>query len=398
MISTTIDQVEIYVLKIDRHYRIGGHEDSPGRLPASDYYFESQWQQVYSSKTESCLVKVTCADGTAGWGEAQAPITPETAGTLVRTLLGPAILGCNALAHEVIYDRLYNLMAARGQQHGFFLDAVAAIDIALWDIRGKVLRAPACALLGGPFRELLPAYVSGLRRPSGDERCAVAQQGVQHGFTGVKIFSGAPVPEAAAELEAVREAIGPGAFLGLDAIHAYGVTDALRIGQTLDRLNADWFEAPVGPDHIEGHVRLANTLSVSIVGGETLRSAAEFLPWIQAGALRVLQPDAVRCGITAAKRIADLGQAFQLDTALHLGVCTGVGVAATWQLAAALPRFVLQEHQLDLFETANRILRTPLREEKGKLVVPMAPGLGVEVDENAVRELATDHWIVRTDS
>jgi L-alanine-DL-glutamate epimerase-like enolase superfamily enzyme len=396
MKRSLIEQVDIHVVKLDRHYRLSGTDASPNRLPGTDYYFEPQWRQVYSRLTETCLVRITTADGTTGWGEAQSPIAPEVTAALLRRLLGPAVLGHDALATEWHYDRLYHLMSARGQQYGYYLDAIGAIDMALWDIRGRTWQAPVAALLGGPVRNTLPAYVSGLRKPALEDRVAVARESMGRGFAGVKLFSGSSSGEILEEIALVREAIGDGGFLGFDAINAFDTSAALRLGAVLDRQNAGWFEAPVASDDLAGHARLAQALATPVAGGETLRSAAQFLPWLQAGALQVVQPDVVRCGVTTAKRVADLAQAFQARTALHLGVCTGIGVAATWQVAAALPGFLVQEHQLDLFETANRVLRTPLEEMGGKLIVPLAAGLGVEVDEDAVRDLTTEHWTIRS--
>ncbi|MEP7366299.1 MAG: mandelate racemase/muconate lactonizing enzyme family protein [Acidobacteriota bacterium] len=394
MNQNCIDQVDVYVLKLDQHYRLAGHEDTPGRLPGTDYFREPQWRQAYSAKTETCLVKVTTAGGVAGWGEAQAPITPEAAAVLVEKLLGPAVIGEDALATEAIYERLYHLMSARGQQFGFYLDAMGAIDTALWDIRGKVWQAPVCSLLGGPFRTELPAYISGLRRPDRVQRLAVAQECMSKGFAGVKIFSGLAPHVVMEELHDVRHAIGPQAFLGFDAIQAYGAREALEIGMALDGMRGNWLEAPVGADDIAGHARLAGRLATPIAAGEHLRSVAQFLPWLQAGAIGVAQPDVVRCGISAARKIANLAQAFHVGAALHLGVASGIGAAATWQLAAALPNFVVQEHQLDLFDTANRILREPLRERDGMLQVPLKPGLGIEVDEAVIQEMGA--WHCRT--
>ncbi len=392
-----IERADVYVLKLDRHYRVAGHSDTPNRLPGADYYFEPQWKQAYSRTTESCLLKLTTDNGTVGWGEAQAPLSPETAASILVRLLAPAVLGQSATGTEVSYDRLYQMMLVRGHNASFYLDAIAAVDVALWDLKGKAWQAPVCEILGGPFRERLPAYISGLRKPTAAERIPLARECMQRGFRGVKMFFGAGVDNLGEELAAIREAIGPKGFLGLDNINAHPLGEALRIGRDLDRVGGSWYEAPTLAEDIEGHRTLARRLSTPIAGGENLRSVAQFLPWIRSGAFQVVQPDVGRCGITAARRIAELAQAFHRPTALHVGVCTGVAMAATWQLAAALPTFLIQEHQLDLFETANRLLTTPLRETDGQLEVPTCPGLGVEVDEAAAAQHATEHWVVTTE-
>ena len=165
-----VEQADIYALKIDKHYRVGGHESAPNRLSGTDYYFEPVWQQAYSRLTESCLVKLTTSNGTTGWGEAQAPLLPETPASILTRLLAPAVLGTSALASEPLYERLYGTMLARGHNSSFMLDAIGAIDTALWDIRGKAWKAPIAELLGGTFRDRLPAYLSGLRRASANER------------------------------------------------------------------------------------------------------------------------------------------------------------------------------------------------------------------------------------
>lgn len=392
-----IEQIDIYTLKLDRHYRVGGHTESPNQLPGTDYYIEPQWRQAYSNKTETCVVKVTTASGLAGWGEAQSPVAPEVPASVIERLLGPAMLGHDPLATELHYGRLYHLMSARGQQYSFYLDAIGAIDTALWDIRGKTWQAPVYQLLGGPFRTELPAYVSGLRRPTLEERLALARECIAHGYRGVKVFSGLPANAIREELHGIREAIG-NAFFGFDAINAYDVAAAHGVGTVLDELHCDWMEAPCDSEDLAGHSRLARTLRTPIAGGELLRSEAQFLPWLKADALRVVQPDVVRCGITATRRIAGLAHAHHLKTALHLGVCTGIGVAAAWQTAAALPGFAIQEHQLDLFETSNRVLRTPLTERRGQLQVPGAAGLGIEVDEEAVKQYASQHFTLRSNA
>ena len=109
-----IEQADIYVVKVDKHYRVGGHESAPNRLPGTDYYFEPQWRQAYSRLTESCLIKLTTSNGLTGWGEAQAPLSPETPASILVRLFAPALIGQPALASEWVYERLYHMMLVRG--------------------------------------------------------------------------------------------------------------------------------------------------------------------------------------------------------------------------------------------------------------------------------------------
>ena len=389
-----IQQIEVFTIRLPQHYRVGGHTETPGRLPGTDYYIEPQWVHAYSSFLESCIVKITADDGTVGWGEAQAPLTPETPATLITTLLGPALLGQNPLATSALNDRLYHLMLARGHTGSFLMDAIAGLDIALWDLKARRYGVPLCELLGGPFSQELPAYVSGLRVKGLDAKIAAAKNFCDMGFTGVKIFTGASIATVESEARELRAAIGGEAFLAVDAICKYDLPNAIQIGRTLDDLRVAWLEAPLDAEDIEGHAALARAISTPIAVGETLRTARQFEPWLKARALAIAQPDIMRTGITGALRIVALADAMHVPTALHTGVCTGIGMAATWQVAASLPGTIPQEHQHDMFETVGTVLKTPLLLRQGRLAVPERPGIGVEVDETAIAGIATEHWIV----
>ena len=389
-----IESIDVFAIRYAHHYRIAGHQDSPGRLPGTDYYVEPQWVHAYSSMTESCLVKITASNGATGWGETQAPLTPQTSASLITTLLGPSILGHDALATSVLYDRMYHLMGARGHSTSFWIDAIAGLDNALWDLKGRHYGAPLFELLGGPFRLSHPAYVSGLRQKSLDEKVAAAKRFVKQGFSGVKIFAGGTVRDAELQARTIREAVGTDRFFALDAVCKYDVASATRLGQCLDDLRADWFEAPLDAEDVQGHATLARKLVTPVAIGEPLRTTRQFEPWLRSGALSIAQPDLLRCGITGTMRIASQAATVHVPTALHIGVCTGIGMAATWHAAAAVPGAFPQEHQLDLFETANGFLRTKLVETDGMLQVPQQPGIGVEVDENAVNAMSSEHWTV----
>lgn len=390
-----ISRIDIHVYKYDQHYRLRGPEETPGRLPGTDYFFEPHWRQAYSRQIESCLLKITTDSGLSGWGEAQAPLLPGTTGTVVRDLFGPFLLGENPLSREVIYDRLYHMNNVRGHGGGFVVDAMAGIDMALWDIAGKHFGAPVCELLGGPFTGTLKAYVSGLRQPTVEAQLQAALAFKEQGFGGIKLFLGQGLRADTDTVRRVRDHVGADFSLFGDALWRYQVGDALRLGRVLEALGFQWLEAPLAPEDLAGHRELALALDLPIAVGEALRTNYEFLPWLETPrALDVVQPDVLRTGITGACKIAAAAEARRLPVAPHVGMCTGIGIAATWQFAAAIPSFLIQEFQLELTQNANRHLRTPLETKDGRLLVPSLPGLGIEVDEESIRQSTTSHWTV----
>lgn len=389
-----ITQVDIYVYKLDQHYRLRGTEDTPGLLPGTDYYFEPHWRQAYSRKVESCLLKLTTDTGLVGWGEAQAPILPETPAAILRHLVGPFLIGKNPLRRSWIHDQLYHVNNIRGHGTGFMLDALSAADIALWDLAGKHYGAPICELMGGPFTTELTAYISGLRQPTHEEQCEAATRYMAEGYAGIKLFPGEHIERT---IRDIRKAAGPEARLFCDLLWRCRTEEAIRLGRVLDAEGYEFFEAPLPPENIEGHQKLVQTLDLGIAVGEPLRTAYEFHTWFDNQALTVAQPDVVRTGLTSAQKIAALAEARRIPIAPHVGVCTGIGMAATWQFAAAIPNFLIQEFQFELARRANTLLKTPLEWQNGKLIVPMQPGIGVEIDENALTNVIFDHWTIENE-
>ena len=392
--ALTIQQIDVFVIRRNQHYKVAGHTEAPGRLPGTDYYIEPQWLHAYSRVVEACLVKVTADNGAVGWGEVQAPLTPQTPCALITTLLGPSLLGQDALATTALFERMYHLMLARGHAGSFLADAMAGLDIALWDLKGRHYEAPLFDLAGGAHRMELPAYSSGLRAQGVAAKVELARKFMGSGFAGVKLFTGEKITAVEEEVREVRAAIGTDAFLAVDAICKYDLAGARQIGGALDAAKASWFEAPLNAEDIDGHAALARTIATPIAIGETLRTPRQFEPWLRARALAVAQPDLMRCGVTGALRIATLAQTAHVPTTLHTGICTGIGMAATWQIMAALPGDTVQEHQEDLFATACDVLDEPLEKRAGRLVVPARPGLGVNVNEAAVRKITTEYWVV----
>ena len=152
---------------------------------------------------------------------------------------------------------MYDLMRERGYYGGFMLDAISACDVALWDLRGQILDQPVYQLLGGAYQRSIPCYVSGLPRPTDDERVELALEFVDRGFDAFKLAAGKGAREDTASMMALRRALGDDATLLLDAHWVYTLDEAVRLGHALTELGAGFFEAPINPEDVESHAQLA---------------------------------------------------------------------------------------------------------------------------------------------
>ncbi len=392
-----ITSVTAYAIKAGVRYELAGQARRSGRLPGSDYIRFEPYPQLYSDYTEAVVVRVETDAGLTGWGEAQAPVGPEVAQAIVARILAPSVLGLDPLATGRRYREMYETMRVRGQVGGYQQDAIAAVDTALWDIAGQALGRSIAELLGGRLRDRLPCYVSGLRAKTLEERAEEAATWVARG-AGVKSFLGFGVGADAREVATLRRAMGDGARLYIDAIWRYREPEAVRLARTLEEHGVEFFEAPLEPEDVEGHARLARAVDVAIAVGEPLRTAYAFRPWLTQEALDVCQPDLMRNGITETWKIAQLADVFHIPAALHTGASSVIGMAATWQMAAALPNFLVQELQPVMLETFNPWLTEPLRMEGGELVVPSGPGLGISLDLDRLRRDVADEVTVRLDA
>lgn len=381
-----ITMITAYLVKARALYDMGGDSKPKGQLPGSDYMRFDPYLQLYSRFSEALLIRIETDEGLVGWGETQAPIAPEVAQSVVRHLLGPAILGRSPLDTNLRFTDMIETMRVRGQAGGFLVDAIAGIDIALWDIRGKAAGQSVSQLLGGRYRETLSCYASGLRRKDRGARAEEAAEFGRRGIAGVKLYTGYGIAQDAAEIEAIRSAIGPDIKLHVDGVWRYDYAGAVRLGRICERFDVEFLEAPMAPDDIEGHARLAAELDVAIAIGEPLRTRFQFQPWFDRDALDVCQPDVMRNGISETYKIAVVAEAMNRPVALHTGCVTVVGLAATFHVAAAIPNFLIQELQPVMFETFNPWLTRPLEMHGGELVVPDGAGLGIDIDEERFRK------------
>lgn len=276
--------------------------------------------------------------------------------------------------------------------------AISAADIAMWDLKGKVLETSVSRLLGGRFRDQIHAYATGLyfrpQREWVDELVEEARGHVDAGFKAVKLKIGFDPNRDLKHARAVRDAIGPDIRLMVDANHAYNAATAIRFGNAIEELDIDWFEEPVIPEDIEAYIEVTRALNIPVAGGEAEFTRFGFRDLLARRALDIVQPDlTMGGGITECQRISALASAFGVRYLPHVWG-SAVGFNASLQFAAALPPATQALHPLDpIFEfdrTQNpfrdSLATTPVEMKDGKITIPDRPGLGIEIDEHVLSE------------
>jgi L-alanine-DL-glutamate epimerase-like enolase superfamily enzyme len=383
-----IAAIRTFPVKFDQGDFFGGKGQDAVATTASPYLVQPGWRGIYSSRVETMIVRIDTTEGIVGYGEGQSPIAPEVSASIVRQILTPILLGRDPRAARILRREMYDLMNLRGHTGGFMLDAIAAVDSALWDIAGKAAGLPVHALLGGPCRTDVPVYVSGIRGETVGDKLADMRRFLERGFSDFKLFGGFGVEQDAGMVEALILGCSGKARVAVDNLWKYDINDALRLGRRLEKAGAMWSEAPIDPEDVRGNAELARSLDLPVANGEALRTRFEFLPWFEMRALDIAQPDIGRCGITEGLAIVDLAETFHIPVALHVGMASPVMIAATLQVAAAAPQVGLIEYQPVVLAAANRLLKKPILCEGGRMRVPEGPGLGIEIDEAALQQVA----------
>lgn len=374
--SITIPRAEVYLGGL----RAGEVANDRG------YFIRKGNRTVYPVFDRSVLVRIETRDGIVGWGETYGIVAPRAPMAIIDDLLGPFVVGRDPGDVAVIHEDLYDMMRVRGYSGGYYLDALAAIDIALWDIAGKRAGLPLARLLGGRRRETIPAYVSGLPRPTRPERVAFAKEWQAKGFDAFKIAM--PVSDGTgAEIAALRAALGREARIACDMHWGYSAAEAVRQIDAMAEHGLWFAEAPVNPEDIEGLAAVARMARVPVAAGEEWRTVFEARPRIDRGAVSIIQPEMGHTGITQFMRIARYAEAHHLDIIPHATIGIGIFLAASLQASAALQHVSFHEYQHSIFEPNRRLIRSTMDCRAGFYHVPDGAGLGVEPSEEALKLL-----------
>lgn len=340
---------------------------------------------------DTLVVKVYTDEGIVGVGEVdsspmaakaiiEAPMSHQIARGLRLCVLGENPLDIARLWHAMYQGSIF---FGRG---GAVQQAISGIDIALWDIAGKAMGQPVYRLLGGGFRDRLRAYASILFQETPEETYDLACHLVEQGFTAVKFGWGPLGTSEAMDLAQVRMArngLGANVDLMIDAGICYDTVTALRRAHQFAEYDPFWLEEPLHPDNIEGYARLAAASPIRIAAGEQETTLAGFQALLDAG-LAVIQPDVARVG--------GLSQAIQIGRmavqrhrlCVNHSYKTGISIAASLHLLAALPNATLLEYCVEQSPLRQTLTRETFPVVDGYVAVPQEPGLGVTLDEDVI--------------
>jgi len=337
---------------------------------------------------ELVVVEVETADGIVGFGEGLCRRGAAGYARFIEEALVPGLIGRNVADRRALWKAMR--AALSGRPGGQIVEAIAAVDIALWDIAGKQAGQPIHKLLGGMGRTEVAAYASSINWLDDATVEAEVAAVLKAGFREIKVKLGHPLRDAVARAKLVRRLAGDDIALYVDANWAYDVDDAMIVGRALADLGYGFFEEPIAPHDREGYRRLAQHLPIRLAAGESDFVAGEALVMLQDRSLGLIQPDVTRSGgITETWRIAELAATFNTAYAPHVGWSGAICVAASLQLAAAAESF--RTFECMVYENPLRDAFTqPIVGEgsqlvDGKLAVPQGPGLGIEIDREALK-------------
>lgn len=330
---------------------------------------------------DTLLVRVDTDSGISGWGEAFGNRVWPGTRALIDHMLGPACIGTDPEHIDALNDRLKRTFYGSGRGGPAFY-GISGIDIALWDIAGKVAGKPIYQLLGGGTRTDLPAYASLLHLDGPQALVHYLKQALARGYGLVKIHD--------TQFDAIRlarETLGDKFPLMCDCNCPWNVEEAIAMGLRLREFDLDWLEEPVWPpeDH-EGLARMRRETGIRTAAGENAATLTSFRHLLQAEALSVVQPSVCKIGgITEAMKVIALAGDYKVRVVPH-SAYFGPGLIASMHVIAAMPKEAPVERFYCDFE--QHVMGDAINPVNGRFAVPQKPGLGVDPDPNFIKEFS----------
>jgi len=344
------------------------------------------------------FVKVETDAGIHGWGEAYSQYDRDTAVMAQLHALGPYLTGRSPFDIKHFTQFAFDDYAARRGSVELFC-AISGIEQAMWDIVGKATQQPVYNLLGGRYRDKIRVYANGwsygMKEP--DDYARAAEKVVKHGFTAMK-FDPLPSPwrtyipkeherRAVRVVKAIRDAVGPDVDLLIEQHRRLAPMHAIRLDKQLAEFDLYWMEESCQAEFPDELAQIRREIGVPMVIGEATYTKTGFRPLLEKRSADILNPD-VACvgGILELKEIAAMAEPFLVAVSPHNYNSTLVALASTVHASATMPNFIITEYFLPFVDFCDKISPNQLKPKNGYIELPTAPGLGVDVDEEALKQ------------
>ena len=380
-----ISKVESFIISIPREVPYLGPLREGEKINEKGYVIRKGNRTIYPTTDMSVLIKITGESGRVGWGETYGIVAPQAVKAIIDEVLGPAMIGRDPGDAVVIHEDLYDLMRVRGFFGGYYVDSLAGVDIAVWDLFAKGVNRPLWGVLGGKRHASLRAYVSGLPKATLQERCDLAVEWVAKGFKGIKFAAAMSDDGIVREMTALREAVGPDIDLMVDLHWKFTSGQAIGLIRRLETYNLYFAEAPCEPEDLEGQELVARGIGCPLALGEEWRTVFEYRPRLEHRCMSIIQPEMGHTGVTEFMNIGRMASAFHVDTIPHASIGIGIFMAASLHATAALKRVPYHEYQHSIFDHNLKFVTGDMACTKGHYSLPTGAGLGVEPHPDVFR-------------
>ena len=349
---------------------------------------------VHPGKAKNlCFVKIETDEGIYGWGECYTQSDRDVQITAHVDQLRRYLIGRDPTNIKHFTQMAFDDFAGRRGSMDYYC-AISGLEHAMWDIAGKAYGAPVYKLLGGACRDKIRVYANGWSggNPTPDSLAERASEVIEAGFTALKFdpipgrwrtYVSKDVEDAAVEnVRAVREAVGPDVDILVEMHRRLAPMHAVRIAHEIERYRPFWYEEPILAENIPALASVRQKINIPVVTGEELYTKFEFREVFEKQAADILNPDVCNVGgILELKEIAAMAEPYFVVISPHNFNSTTVGLAATIQVSAAIPNFLITEYFVNLEELGRDIAKNPFEVKDGYIQIPDAPGLGIDLDE-----------------
>lgn len=354
--------------------------------------FQLEWVPGNSRLTNSGWVRIATEAGVVGYGEVSPMMGGEHSIDIINRYVAPMLVGADPLDHAVLYDKALHKLVKLGPE-GAVTGALAGVDIALWDLKGKLLDQPIYKLLGGAWRTELPFYssVGGNQDTTVEETVARVERrwrkeqpsAIKFRLDGDRTRQDSDIPGDIAKIRAVRALVGNDMPLAFDANNQYSISGAMQVGRVLEDLGYAWFEEPVQHYHVHAMGEVAQRLSITVSAGEQSYTTQALVDLIRSG-VRMVQPDIIKMGgITGLMQCAAICFAHGVEFVPHQ-TQPGIGHMANLHVLSTVMHMTKPAEYADASGRTDIAFTHAIGPENGRFKLSERPGLGLDVNEEEI--------------